>query len=456
MTGRVLVVDDILANVKLLDARLTAEYFEVLTAFSGEEALAVLRAERVDVVLLDVMMPGMDGFEVCRRIKASPKTTHVPVVMVTALDQTSDKVQGLEAGADDFITKPVDDIALVTRVKNLARLKTLNDEMMLRMATGAQIGALPGSSLTWPKTESGGRILLVEDNERLARLVVSVLGKLHQVDVEPDLPAALVRLGVAQYDVLIVSLNLAGADGLRLCSQVRSLERTRHLPIVVVVQPGEDARLLRALDMGVNDYLTRPVDRNELLARVRTQIKRKRHSDYLRDRLEESVELAVTDALTGLHNRRYMETHLSALAEQAENTGRPLSLVVVDIDNFKSINDTYGHEAGDRVLRQFAARFRRNTRSIDLACRFGGEEFVIVMPDSGLEPARQMGERLRECIAAEPFQADGEIWITVTASVGVATLDQPQGSLEALFRRADRALYVAKRSGRNRVVADAA
>ena len=456
MTGRVLVVDDILANVKLLDARLTAEYFEVLTAFSGEEALAVLRAERVDVVLLDVMMPGMDGFEVCRRIKASPKTTHVPVVMVTALDQTSDKVQGLEAGADDFITKPVDDIALVTRVKNLARLKTLNDEMMLRMATGAQIGALPGSSLTWPKTESGGRILLVEDNERVARLVVSVLGKLHQVDVEPDLPTALARLGEAQYDVLIVSLNLAGADGLRLCSQVRSLERTRHLPIVVVVQPGEDARLLRALDMGVNDYLTRPVDRNELLARVRTQIKRKRHSDYLRDRLEESVELAVTDALTGLHNRRYMETHLSALAEQAENTGRPLSLVVVDIDNFKSINDTYGHEAGDRVLRQFAARFRRNTRSIDLACRFGGEEFVIVMPDSGLEPARQMGERLRECIAAEPFQADGEIWITVTASVGVATLDQPQGSLEALFRRADRALYVAKRSGRNRVVADAA
>ena len=285
---------------------------------------------------------------------------------------------------------------------------------------------------------------------------MSVLGKLHQVDVEPNLPAALARLGEAPYDVLIVSLNLAGADGLRLCSQVRSLERTRHLPIVVVVQPGEDARLLRALDMGVNDYLTRPVDRNELLARVRTQIKRKRHSDYLRDRLEESVELAVTDALTGLHNRRYMETHLSALAEQAENTGRPLSLVVVDIDNFKSINDTYGHEAGDRVLRQFAARFRRNTRSIDLACRFGGEEFVIVMPDSGLEPARQMGERLRECIAAEPFQADGEIWITVTASVGVATLDQPQGSLEALFRRADRALYVAKRSGRNRVVADAA
>jgi two-component system cell cycle response regulator len=456
MTGRVLVVDDILANVKLLEARLSAEYFEVLTAYSGEEALALLQSERVDVVLLDVMMPGMDGFEVCRRIKACTRTMHVPVIMVTALDQTSDKVLGLESGADDFITKPVDDIALITRVKNLARLKSLNDEMMLRMATGAQMGALPGGTLAWPKTDSGARILLVEDNERVAARMDSVLGKSYEVETEPSLPAALLRLGSAPCDLLIVSLNLAGADGLRLCGQVRSLERTRHLPIIVIVQPGEEARLLRALDMGVNDYLSRPVDRNELLARVRTQVRRKRHSDNLRDRLDESVELAVTDALTGLHNRRYMETHLAALAEQAGATGRPLSLVLVDIDNFKSINDTYGHDAGDRVLRQFASRFRRNTRSIDLACRIGGEEFVVVMPDSGLERACQMAERLRECIAAEPFQPDGETRLTVTASVGVATLAQPQGSLDALFKRADQALYVAKRGGRNRVVADAA
>src|SRR5436190_4180150 len=184
MTGRVLVVDDILANVKLLEARLSAEYFDVLTAYSGPEALELLQIERVDVVLLDVMMPAMDGFEVCRRIKASPKTMHVPVVMVTALDQTSDKVQGLEAGADDFITKPVDDIALITRVKNLARLKTLNDEMLLRMATGAQLGVLPGVVPVWPKVDRGGRILLVEDQTRVANRVLAALGKIHEVNVE--------------------------------------------------------------------------------------------------------------------------------------------------------------------------------------------------------------------------------------------------------------------------------
>ncbi len=145
MTGRVLVVDDIVANVKLLEARLSAEYFDVLTAYSGAEALELLAIERLDVVLLDVMMPGMDGFEVCRRIKSSPKTMHVPVVMVTALDQTADKVQGLEAGADDFLAKPVDDIAIITRVKNLARLKTLNDEMLLRMATSAAVQTEPST-----------------------------------------------------------------------------------------------------------------------------------------------------------------------------------------------------------------------------------------------------------------------------------------------------------------------
>src|SRR5581483_7612304 len=336
MTGRVLVVDDILANVKLLEARLAAEYFDVLTAHSGEEALEILRTERVDVVLLDVMMPAMDGFEVCRRIKGTSHTMHVPVVMVTALDQPSDKVQGLEAGADDFLAKPVDDVALITRVRNLARLKTLTDEMMLRMVTDVEVGILSAAASAWPRTEAGGHILVVEDQDRAASRLRAVLARAgHQVEVEARVQGALQRLGARKpYDVVIISLGLAEADGLRLCGRVRALEHTRRLPIIVVVQPSDKTRLLRALDMGVNDYLARPVDRNELLARVRTQIRRKRHSDYLRGRLEESIELAVTDALTGLHNRRYMETHLKLLAEQAREGGRPLSVVLVDIDNF--------------------------------------------------------------------------------------------------------------------------
>ena len=456
MTARVLVVDDILANVKLLEARLQAEYFEVLTANSGQQALDLLERESVDVVLLDVMMPGMDGFETCRRIKASHTTHHIPVVMVTALDQPSDKVQGLESGADDFLTKPVDDIALVTRVKNLARLKMLNDEMMMRASTGRDMGIPDDGSYARALSARSGRVLLVDDHPRSAARLLEVLSKANDAFAERDIHAALNKLTESNFDLLVVSLSLQSADGLRLCSQVRSVERTRHLPIIMLVEPGDEARLLRGLDMGVNDYLMRPIDRHELLARVKTQIKRKRHSDFLRHRLAESVELSVTDSLTGLHNRRYMEGHLRTLVSEAIRTGRSLSMLVADIDHFKVVNDTYGHDAGDAVLREFSVRLKRNTRGVDLACRLGGEEFVIIMPDTDLERAYQIGERLRACVAADEFAIDHVQSIRVTASVGIGTLESPQDTHESMFKRADNALYTAKRRGRNRVVSDAA
>ncbi len=456
MTARVLVVDDILANVKLLEARLAAEYFEVLSAFSGQQALDILARERVDVVLLDVMMPGMDGFEVCRRIKSNVQTHHIPVVMVTALDQPSDKVQGLENGADDFLTKPVDDIALITRVKNLARLKMLNDEMIMRASTGRQMGIQDDGALAKALSGRSGRVLVVDDHPRSAARLLEVLSKTNDAFAERDPQTALTKLAEHNFDLLVVSLSLQNADGLRLCSQVRSLDRTRHLPIIILVEPGDEARLLRGLDMGVNDYLMRPIDRHELMARVKTQIKRKRHSDFLRHRLAESVEMSITDALTSLHNRRYMESHLKTLVTDSLRSGRALSMLVADIDHFKNVNDTYGHDIGDVVLKEFSVRLKRNTRGVDLACRLGGEEFVIIMPDTDIARAYQIGERLRANIAADNFSIGSDKSIRVTASVGVSTLERGDDTPESIFKRADLALYAAKRRGRNRVAADAA
>ncbi|MFA5955850.1 PleD family two-component system response regulator [Hyphomicrobium sp.] len=456
MTARVLIVDDILANVKLLEARLQAEYFDVLTANNGQQALDVLARESVDVVLLDVMMPGMDGFETCRRIKGSHDTHHIPVVMVTALDQPADKVLGLESGADDFLTKPVDDIALVTRVKNLARLKMLNDEMIMRASTGKEMGIPDDGSLARALSARSGRVLLVDDHPRSAARLLEVLSRANDAQLEPDCQTALVRIAENNFDLLIVSLSMQGADGLRLCSQVRSLERTRHLPVIMLVEPGDEARLLRGLDMGVNDYLMRPIDQHELLARVKTQIRRKRHSDFLRHRLAETVELSITDSLTGLHNRRYMEGHLRTLVSEAIRTGRSLSMLVADIDHFKNVNDTYGHDVGDAVLKEFSVRLKRNTRGVDLACRLGGEEFVIIMPDTDLAHAYQVGERLRACVASDEFMIGDGRNIRMTASVGIGTLETPDDTPAIMFKRADNALYTAKRRGRNRVVSDAA
>jgi two-component system, cell cycle response regulator len=456
MTARVLVVDDILTNVKLLDAKLTAEYFEVVTAYSGLEALAKIEDSEPDIVLLDVMMPGMDGFEVCRRIKANPKSAHIPVIMVTALDQSSDRVAGIEAGADDFLTKPVDDSALFARVRSLVRMKMMTDELRMREATGQSMGLFDASGAP-SDVNLCGNILIIEDRPESVAWFRDALEPMHDVSSVDTFEEAVVRVRGGDYDLIMVSLGVRGFDGLRLCSQLRSLPDKRHIPILVIVSDGDRRKLNQALEMGVNDYLARPVDKNEMLARVRTQLRKKMYADRLRHNVEISLELAVTDQLTGLHNRRYMAKHLDNLLSQAKRTGKPVSYAIMDIDFFKAVNDTYGHDIGDEVLKEFAKRITANIRGIDLACRFGGEEFVVVMPDTDLTFAYAVAERLRRQIESTPMaisRAPGELSITV--SIGLSALDGENDSAEAILHRADQALYQAKRSGRNRVVADAA
>ncbi len=456
MTGRVLVVDDIPANVKLLEARLTAEYFDVATALSGAEALAACRAATPDIVLLDVMMPGMDGFEVCRRLKADPRTMHVPVIMVTALDQIADRIKGLEAGADDFLTKPVNDIALVTRVKSLIRLKTLTDELRMRSNVSREMGFDDAIDPRLFAEDLHGRILIVDDRRSSSERLSAALAARHSVTVESDPQQALFRVTEGDWDLVVVNLDLANFDALRLVSQMRSLDRTRMLPILLVVGEDDRVRLLRGLDMGVNDYLQRPIDRQELCARVKTQIRRKRYADSLRESVQQTMEMAITDGLTGLYNRRFMTTHFDQTLEQAHRQGRSLAVLIADMDHFKSVNDTYGHDAGDAVLRELAERMRGSVRGVDLVCRFGGEEFVVIMPDTELDTAGIVAERIRARVAAEPFLLPDGTRLERTISVGIGALQTAADTAETILKRADGALYDAKLSGRNRVVAKAA
>jgi two-component system, cell cycle response regulator len=455
MTARVLVVDDILSNVKLLEAKLAAEYFEVITAYNGEQALARVASDAPDIVLLDVMMPGMDGFEVCRRIKSNGKTTHIPVVMVTALDQPSDRVMGLDAGADDFLTKPVDDMSLFARVRSLVRLKMMTDELRMREETGQSMG-LTDASETMFEPDPTGRILIVEDRPESVAWFRAALEAKNKVDDIATFDEALVSARGGDFDLIVVSLGIRAFDGLRLCSHLRSLAEIRNTPILVLVSEGENRKLAQALDMGVNDYLMRPVDRNELMARVKTQLRKKRYADKLRHNMQLSLEMAITDQLTGLHNRRYMARHLDTLMKNASEA-KPISFLIMDIDYFKAVNDTYGHDVGDEVLRDFASRIAANVRGIDLACRYGGEEFVVVMPDTDAGYAYTIAERLRQSIELTPFPISrAPNKINVTASIGIASSNGNGDDSDKLLHRADQALYRAKREGRNRVIAEAA
>ncbi|TPK92820.1 MULTISPECIES: PleD family two-component system response regulator [unclassified Mesorhizobium] len=457
MTARILVVDDIPANVRLLEVRLLAEYFEVLTANNGLDAIETCENGKVDVVLLDVMMPDMDGFEVCKRLKSDPATSHIPVVMITALDQVSDRVRGLEAGADDFLTKPVNDLQLMTRVKSLVRLKSLTDELRLRASTTRNIGIEELLSRDFATEDAKPRVLLIDERKSSVERIQKMLRNSAELDIATDPNAGFFQAAETAYECVLISTAFSDFDALRLCSQLRSLDRTRFLPIMLLADEGEEGRILRGLELGINDYLIRPIDQHELTARLRTQVRRKRYNDQLRASVAQTIEMAVIDGLTGLHNRRYLDSHLQTLFDRAVARRRPLSVMITDLDRFKSINDTHGHDGGDDVLREFARRLRKNVRGIDLACRFGGEEFVVVMPDTDGAVAEKVAERIRAEIAQAPFAIgnDGKM-IEVTVSVGVSSVLKGTDSVAALMKRADLALYEAKSAGRNRVVAKAA
>ena len=453
MPARILVVDDIPVNVKLLEAKLTAEYFDVITAPDGPSALQIVEAEMPDLILLDVMMPGMDGFEVCERLKANPKTRHIPVVMVTALNDVSDRVRGLKAGADDFLSKPVNDVALFARVRSLARLKVMMDELRMRQAT---VGGdeLIDDPLADEAALADARVLVAVSSDFAAGKLTNCLAEAGwRIDRAHDGAEGLELGRQHSYDLIIAGLDLDGADGLRLCSQFRSQEETRHVPILLVIEETDLAQLAKGLDLGVTDYLIKPIDRNELLARSRTQVRRLRYHKQLREMLESSVSMAYIDPLTGVYNRRYMTSLLDRKIMEVGGAASPVSVMLFDLDHFKKVNDTYGHAAGDAVLRGVATRVKDSLRESDMVARYGGEEFVIVMPAAPPDTARSVAERICRCIAERPFEIPGhEDPLTVTVSIGVATARGTTSEAEELLAEADDALYQAKRSGRNRVV----
>lgn len=455
MSARVLVVDDIEVNVRLLEAKLLSEYYDVLTASNGPQALEIARRESPDIVLLDVMMPGMDGLEVCKRLKTDPATRHIPVVMVTALSDVADRLKGLEVGADDFLTKPVNDVALFARVRSLIRLKRTLDEWLLREEINGRLAALPGDVVA-PEVEAvaPGNILVLEDNALAGNKLTQILKPLSvELTLVKTNAEAYQLSSQGTYDVIIISMALEREDPLRLVSQLRAVEQTRQLPILLILDDGDYPRLAKGLDLGANDYIIRPVDRNELIARTRIQIKRKRLQDQLLDNYKRGLTLALTDGLTGLYNRRYLTAHIDTLFGRTGGPMKDVAILMFDIDRFKQVNDTFGHSVGDEVLVEVARRTLGNVRGFDLVARYGGEEFVVVMPESALSAAGSVADRLRRAIGDTMMDmATAPHSLEVTISIGVAVSGPDALTPAQLLRNADEALYAAKHAGRNRVM----
>ena len=448
MTARILIVDDVPANTRLLEAKLSAEYFQVASARDGFEAIRKARSWQPDLVLLDVMMPGMDGFECCRVLKEDPSTLHIPIVMVTALGESAERLRGLEAGADDFLTKPVEYETLIARVRSLVRLKRLLDEWRARVDT-AQVLGLGGQRTSSPSV-AGARALVIDDWELNGDTIPRALS-LEGIVTDPVRTGAEVIAAAdgRRYDLIVISLQLRHEDALKLVSMLRAGDATHETPLLLVADASDKDRLHRGFELGATDWLTTPVDEHELRLRARNQIRRKVYQDRFRSDLGTALEMALTDPLTSLYNQRYLNSHLAGLIRAGQST--PIAALMIDADHFKQVNDCFGHALGDQALKLIADTLRTRIRAFDSLARYGGEEFVVIMPGANTEEAAAAAERLRLAVEAIVFEPAPSVCHRLTVSVGVCCTSDEVCTPELLLQTADQALYEAKRRGRNRV-----
>lgn len=448
MIATILVIDDLDTNIKLLEAKLSSEYYNVYTANSANEAFKILEQNKIDLILLDVMMPDIDGITACKTIKANPKTSYIPIIMVTALTDIEDRIRGLEAGADEFLTKPINDLSLFARVKSLTRTKSLLDELKLRNHTNKVLGI---DDIPINDDLSNSNIVIFDDDIIQSKNIYNVLKNfVNNVNHFNNYTDFNNYINSFIPDLVLISCQIDNIDSLRVCVNLKTKENFNHVSIILMAEEDMTQTVIKGIEIGVNDYFMIPVENNELKARVTTQLKRKKYIDNLKKDLEKNFNLAIKDSLTNLFNKRYFENHIKSMIDECKNLDKSLILMMIDIDKFKLINDSYGHQFGDEVIQIVADILTKTLRVTDLIARYGGDEFIIAISSINKESELNIAERLRSAVENHKLKIPNQNkMIQLTLSIGVA--EYKNQTIEKLIEQADMALYKSKSSGRNKV-----
>jgi|GEM_PF-2087326 len=477
MSIRILVVDDIPINTKILKSFLEREYYHVHTAKNGLEASELLKKAKYDLILIDTIMPEIEGMETIKRIKSSPTYAHIPIISITALKSCANYSESFSAGADEVLVKPVDKSLLLVHIKALVKLKPIPEALRVSENNGVGLKEILYEPIN-PITLDDARILVLDSNKEKCRAYKSLLNTYgFEVDIDshkvadvrgdffaecPDSPKRFNSDGFFKEEPalvcndysLIILTHSNTSEMLRICSMLQSKSYIKDVPILGIFDHINPDVLEQAFDLGMQDYIISSAHKENLIVKCKRQIQKYRHLISVKDSYEKQLVNASKDSLTNLYNRTYFESYVSRLASIHDTT---LLIMLLDIDRFKKINDRFGHLVGDDVLKEFAIRIVSSLRKGDLCARWGGDEIAITCSGITMETGQMVATRIVSSISNKPFiiqREDGSHKkIPLSCCIGGSTLRKGE-SLTSLFSRIDLNLYQAKESERKKIFLD--
>lgn len=450
MSGRILICDGTATHRIVLRVKLGMACYEVVQAESGASAIEAAWREGPDLVITADTLPDMSAEELCQQLRPLGAGRDLPVLVIHDALNPEGRLAALRAGAEDTLCRPISDAVLFARLRNLLRAREGERELRMRDESGLEFGLAETAAHFTPRT----RVALLHSGDKATEPLAAAIAAGGSASIVTATRQDILRGKAGRPDAMLL-LDSRGGGALDLVSELRSRPESRRSGILFAARAQDERAAARALDLGADDVVVGEVLPEEIALRLDRIIRRRALDARLRATMAEGLRAAMTDSLTGLRNRRYALPHLDRIDERARQGGHSYGVLLADIDRFKTINDTWGHAAGDLVLIAVARRLRENLRGADLVSRHGGEEFLITLPDTDAAQTLNIAERLCARMRDTPIEiGTGYPPIPVTVSIGAAT--GPEAGIpdaEGLIEMADRALYTAKTAGRDRVTA---
>ena len=442
---RILVVDDEPLNVKLFAAILSSESYDIIRAFNGEQALTKVNEVRPDLILLDIMMPGVDGFEVTRRLKGRIETRDIPIILITAFDVADYKVIGYEAGADEFLNKPIKAPELRSRVKSLLRTKEYQDKLKLQNQTETDKSRDNEEKIIPGETKKSTVLLVFEDANDAKSIKMFLYGQHYQVIIEKTANDAIALSNQRQVDLILLDVMLQGEECFKICSRLKEGEQTANTQILVVADSEFLENKHEKFELWSDDFLIKPINVHELRARVKALLKKKTFLDRIYAGPEGSVRSAITDSLSGLANHSYFKYFLEHEIKRSLRDSRPLALMMMAPNGVRHNPNCVGHPAGEELLKDLGTLIKENIRDVDLGARYKEKQFAIVLANTDGNGAVMVAERLKGLIKHHFSKSTENTSAKSPAvNIGIAVYPSDGDSMDRLINQAEKKLFESK------------